>query len=303
MNQTMDRTDMLFGNMNDHMASKSLLFSAGIRMMAAAAIVFSLFGCAASQRQVGKPDDQAWVHFTCRLPNGETAISTYKDGNDDPPQKSLIYIPRKANTPIKISTFNKSFEAPDYAGRGFEDEVSFQLSKTLGGRKVGEKYSVEITSEKRTEKRAGEYSMVIARVRERPREMRFTRDEYQARTKNNSPEIGRSFIFDPAIPGRIDSVSETEVVVRFFADPGQEVFTPFGKGTVRVLPNKYEIVINAQVGTLVRTGGWIGRISAVDEWNISIDYSHPFGWEKLQCDVLIEPAGQEGPKREASKRE
>ena len=91
----------------------------------------------------------------------------------------------------------------------------------------------------------------LARVRVRPKEMRMTSGEFKART-GKEPEVGEEFTSDPEIPGKVASVSENEVLIRFFAQPGSVVDTPFGKGTIRENEKNYEIVIDTPVGKLVR---------------------------------------------------
>jgi FKBP-type peptidyl-prolyl cis-trans isomerase 2 len=126
-------------------------------------------------------------------------------------------------------------------------------------------------------------------VRQRVKEMRFTPDEYRLRT-GKVAEVGQPFVIDPAVPGKVSSVTESEVLVRFFAKTGDKVATPFGEGTVRESSDRYDIVIDAHPGALVRSGGLVGRIASVDDRFINIDYSHPFGGEALLCDILVESA-------------
>jgi len=127
----------------------------------------------------------------------------------------------------------------------------------------------------------------MARVRRRPRVMRMMKEEYTRRI-GKAPEVSQKVVFDPAIPGEVTSVTETEVIVRFSAKPGAEVDTPFGRGVIREKQDRYEIVIDANVGTLVRSGPIVGRIVGVDERLITIDYGDPFGGEALVCDVMVE---------------
>ncbi len=93
-------------------------------------------------------------------------------------------------------------------------------------------------------------------------------------------------------PGRSWSDGQ---IVKPGADDGAKVATPFGEGTVKELPDHYEIVIDAHVGSFVRSGGLIGQITKIDDRFISIDYSRPFGGVALLCDVLVESL-KPGPK-------
>jgi FKBP-type peptidyl-prolyl cis-trans isomerase 2 len=125
----------------------------------------------------------------------------------------------------------------------------------------------------------------------------MTGSEYKARTGKEAA-VGQEVSLDPAIPGKVASVSENEVLIRYFVQPGSVVDTPFGKGTIRENEKNYEIVIDAAAGNLVRTGGLVGRISEVRNDSIVLDYGHPFGGETLACDVRVEPAPPAGDKHE-----
>ena len=95
------------------------------------------------------------------------------------------------------------------------------------------------------------------------------------------------------MPGKVASVSETEVLIRFSAQPGSVVETPFGKGTIRENENQFEIVSNAVKGTLVRTGPLVGRISGALDKMFTIDFGNPFGGETLACEVKAESIPQD----------
>ncbi len=232
--------------------------------------------------------DQADVHFTCRLKNGEVAISTYQDAaGDSSLPKSTIFLARDRNTPLTLTAGKPPVEMQGVQEKGFEGEILSQLSKAIVGLPIGEKQTLELRTERLPERQKDEHLLKMARVRQRAKEMRFTPEEYKAKT-GKEPQLGRAFVLDPALPGKIESVNEKEVIVRFSPEPGKEVTTPFGKGIVRELPDRYEIVIDARVGRMVRSGTLIGRIVDVNDREISIDYSHPFGGEPLLCDVLVE---------------
>ena len=93
-----------------------------------------------------------------------------------------------------------------------------------------------------------------------------------------------------------------EASVQFTAHPGDKVATILGEGTIKELPDRYEIVIDAHPGDLVRAGRLIGRITAVDDQFITVDYSDPFGGEALSCNILVESIKQKSsaPESKAS---
>jgi FKBP-type peptidyl-prolyl cis-trans isomerase 2 len=268
-----------------------------IKIFIASAVAIPIFMAGAGAQTAGSlprdaviaSGDKADVRFTCRFKNGEVAISTYQDlAKDLSIQKSTIFLERDRDTPITLVA-EKDPPKPDRPQTmGFESWLFYRLSPAVVGLERGKKTAVEIYAERLEEHQKGEHLIKMARVRLRQKEMRMAPDAYKART-GKTPEIDQSFVIDPAVPGKVTSVTEKEVVIRFSATPHTKVVTPFGEGTVKEYEDRYEIVINAQPGSLVRNGGIVGRIKNVDEQFITIDYGHPFGDETLLCDVFVEP--------------
>jgi FKBP-type peptidyl-prolyl cis-trans isomerase 2 len=126
----------------------------------------------------------------------------------------------------------------------------------------------------------------MVRVRQRPKFVRMTPEEYKTRTRKD-PQVDQPYVIDPVVPGKVASVGEKEVVIQFSAQPGQEVKTPLGKGVIRESEKHWEIVIDSKKGDLVRFGPMVGRIVDVDERMITIDCGHPFGGEALSCEVEV----------------
>ncbi|MGD0230324.1 MAG: hypothetical protein ABSC19_08195 [Syntrophorhabdales bacterium] len=242
-----------------------------------------------SEGQSVRAGDEAAVHFTCRLKNGDLAASSYQSVAADPSlRKSAIFVPRTVNTPIAITAGQPCETPAPGQERSMEEEILARLSGAIVGMRTGEKQTREIKAERRPEQKKDEYFLKMARVRQRAKEMRFALEDYKSRT-GRTPEVGQPFTIDPAVPGKVASVTKKEVVVRFSAEAGSRVATPLGKGTVKELADHYEITIDAHPGDLVRTGGLVGRVVGVDDRFISIDYGHPFGGEPLSCDILVEP--------------
>jgi FKBP-type peptidyl-prolyl cis-trans isomerase 2 len=265
-----------------------------IMIASAAAIPVLMSGAAAQDTSllvkgtVIAPGDRADVRFTCRFKNDEVAISTDQDlAKDLSIRKSRIFLERDRNTPLTLFA-GKNPAVPDMNRQGgFEGELFYQLSQSIVGMETGKKVSLEVTAERLSEEKKGEHYIKMARVRQRPKEVRLTSEAYKART-GKTPEVGQPYIIDPAVPGKVLTVAENEVVIRFLADPLSKVALPFGEGTIKEYADHYEIEIEARQGSLTRSGGLVGRIVGVDEQFITIDYGHPFGGEKLLCDVFIE---------------
>ena len=119
--------------------------------------------------------------------------------------------------------------------------------------------------------------------------MRFTPEEFRKRT-DREPKLGEEFTYDPDFPGKVTEANDKEVVVRFSAPPDGVIETAFGRGTVKELPDRYEITLDVREGRLVRTGGSVGVISKIGDKTFTVDFSHPFGGKELTCAVKAEPA-------------
>lgn len=267
-------------------------------LLAVAGVLFlsgTIVGAAELQPETGavSSGDPVKVHFTCRFKNGETAISTYQAlSKDTSVPKSTIFLERDRNTPIGLIAEKEPPKPEKPNLMGFESWLFYRMSSALVGIKRGEKTTVEIGAERLEECEKEEHSIKMARVRERPKEKRMTPEEYKNRT-GKTPEPGQPYIIDPVLPGKVLFVTEKEVLIRFSPKNKTKVPTPFGEGIVTEYPDRFEIVINAQPGTLVRSGGIVGRIINVDERFITIDYGHPFGGETLSCDILVETNRQD----------
>ena len=257
-------------------------------------IALALSGCATVETaQVIKPGDRVGVHFTCRLPNGEIASSTDKSvAENSALPKSAIFLASSGNDSIKLPTGSELDELRKKPVRGMEEEIISQLSDAVVGMNYGERRTMKLTAATVPVSEGDNHILQMARVRHRPKELHLSLADYKSR-KHGDPLVGQDYTIDPAFPGKVAAVTENEVVVRFSAKAGDLVSTPFGKGVIRELDDSYEIEIDALKGSLVRSGPLVGRISAVDDRFISIDFANSFAGEELTCDVRAEKIAAE----------
>ena len=243
-----------------------------------------------SPARLVRPGDLVDLRFLCRLQTGELVAATDPSaGQRTDVSKSPIYLMRDKDGPVTVAADIPLPLTEQPAGKelAFEDKIVNRLAGAITGMKEGERRTVSLTAKEAPERRSEDYVIRISRVRKREKEMRMPPSEYQART-GKSPEMGQPVVFDPAVPGRVETVTPDATVIRFSAQVGAVVPTPFGPGHIRETEKAYEIVIDAQKGALVRTVPLVGRIADVDETSITIDYRHPFGNETLACDVAID---------------
>ena len=252
-------------------------------------LILSLAGCTGSS--IVKPESASVVHsgdnvdisYICKLKGGEVAAST--DALADTQPKSTLYLP-VGKGPVAV-TAGAPF--PELAGgkeMALEHEIEYRLADFVVGMKEGESRPVELTAEDVSTRTEQNYVLHLARVRKRPREIKMPVNEFTQRA-GKPAKVGQPFIYDPAIPGKVESITDQYVIIRFSPKPGGVVKTPFGQGSIRETEKEFEIVIDARVGALVRTGNLIGRITDVDDKTITVDYRNPFGREMLTCDVKV----------------
>lgn len=246
-------------------------------------LTVAVTGCAREPRVV-QPGDRVGLGFTCRLPGGELAVTTMKDDALAAEPKSPLYLPRTGLATETVTAGPAKAGAPSL--KPFETAVVERLAATAVGLREGDELTMTLTADRQAPESADQRPTRIARVRKREKEMRLTVDDYTART-GKKPEVGQPLTFDPLVPGTVSSVSDKEVVVQFAPTRREGLQLPFGPATIRETADRYEIVIDAKPGRLFRTGGLAGRVAAVDDEFITLDYSHPFAGETLDCRVKV----------------
>jgi FKBP-type peptidyl-prolyl cis-trans isomerase 2 len=250
-------------------------------------IALALSGCASVETgQVVKPGDKVGVRFTCRLPNGDLAASTDSQENESNTAKSVIFVKRTIDTPVTLTAGEVKRSTGIKGQLYFEDEIIRLLGLKTIGMRSGEESLIELDSQRCEGLPRNEEFISIARVRRFSKEMRLKVTDYTKKT-GKAPEKGQPYVIDPAVPGSVADINGDEVLIRFAGQKGKAFTTVFGNGVMQETDSEYVMPIEAKTGTLVRTSGLIGRIVSVDKSSIEIDYGHPFGGEKLNCNVRV----------------
>ncbi len=260
----------------------------GIAIFLGVIPVMHASGVFAADANVVKPGDKVGIQFTCRFKNKEIASSTSTAVAKSAAPKSAIFLPRSIDDPVAVTAEESSKLQQPKDFIAFEDEIITQIAHSITVMPMNGSKTIELHADRITGLPPKDEFLQLARVREYPKEIRMTIDEFKTRA-HKEPVVGEELKLGPEIPGKVASVSENEVLIRSFAQPGSVVDMPFGKGTIRETEKNYEIVIDASVGQLVRTRGLVGRVSDVQDRMFTIDYGNPFGGETLTCDVKVEP--------------
>jgi FKBP-type peptidyl-prolyl cis-trans isomerase 2 len=250
-----------------------------------ALIGLPLVACSAAPVVVHK-GDRVEMSFTCRLPGGELAATTRPDASVAGVAKSPFYLPHTGPETVSVTAGPQEPSAQKLDRQPFEQEIIERLTSKIAGLKEGEQAQWRIEADRYPVSSPVDKQVKMATVRKRQKEMRLSVEEYSGKT-GRSPEVGQKFVLDKLVPGQVSEVTEKEVVIRFAPVKDTELVTPFGPVTVREMADHYELDIAAEKGVLIRTGGMVGRIIAVDKESMTIDYRHPFADEKLNCEVTV----------------
>lgn len=248
-------------------------------------LLASLSGCSHTPAVV-QTGDRVEVGFTCRLPSGELAATTRPDSSMEGEKKSPYYLPRNGADTVAVTAGGRA-DAAVKDRVPFEDEIIKRIEISLAGLKEGDRVVRELQAERYPSASPTDRFVRMATVRKRQKEMRLSREEYSTKS-GKEPEVGQRFILDPLVPGRVAEVTTTEVLVRFAPEPGKPLVTPFGPVTLRETETHYELLLSVENNRLIRTGGMAGRIVDVTEDSFKVDYGHPFGGERLICDVTVD---------------
>ncbi|RII25235.1 MAG: hypothetical protein CXR30_19130 [Geobacter sp.] len=248
-----------------------------------ALITAILAGCSSTPATI-RTGDRVELGFTCRLTDGEIAATTKPDSAVAGDRKSPFYLPRTG--PETVTILAGPLDGRKHDRVSFEDEIMNRLGVALVGLGQGDRTVLDIRAERYPAASPKDRFVQLAKVRKRPKELRMSREEYTART-GKTPEAGQSFALDPLVPGKLREVTDKEVVAVFSPEKDKPLTTPFGPVVVHETPTQYELEIMAEKDRLVRTGGMVGRIGTVNGDSFEVDYGHPFGGEKLRCEINI----------------
>ena len=146
----------------------------------------------AAPADVIKAGDNVEMHYTCKLNNGEiVATSEQPVADNESLKKSSIFVPDHKRGTVEAVAGDAtpySMEGGPNVFQDFEQQVEKQLAKDVIGLNQGEHRDFQLRIDPLKGGPEQNY-LRLARVRERPKEMRIAVDAYKARTKRD-PAIG-----------------------------------------------------------------------------------------------------------------
>ncbi len=251
-------------------------------LTAAGALLLSLQGCAA--RQVA-PGQELLVQYRCALPNNELLAASEADPAGP---RSTAWLPPKKPGSLRLTAGRPPEISQKNDQEDFEPVLAAGLALALPGMTMEQPNRIVLSSKPILRPDGSERTAQMARVWYRMKELRLTPEQYKSR-KGKDAQLGDPYVIDPRVPGKVEQVDEKLVLIRFNPVSNGPFNTPYGPAHLKDAGAQYEIRIEPTVGSLVRTGPMLGRISALTEGAITIDYTNPFGGVELQCEITPLP--------------
>ncbi|MDY6989267.1 MAG: hypothetical protein SWQ30_14555 [Thermodesulfobacteriota bacterium] len=258
---------------------------------ALANVILLLNGCATmGPKHTVKPGEEVGLRYTCRLKGDGIVATTDKDVADDPSrEKSRLFAPLKDyEVPVLVAGSGRGGPLPLGNVQPFVSEIGAQLTRAIVGLELDKEHRVEIASKMQMGLTEKQRFLTLSRIRrDKPKELRMSYEEYRA-AYGKEPVVGQeAFSLGPAM-AKVLSVEDTDVVIRLSIEEGGTIDIALGKAVYHNKGDRFDIVIEAHVGDLLRMGWLVGRVSEVNDTTMTIDFGHPFGGETLVCDVLAE---------------
>lgn len=255
-------------------------------------ILTSLAGCSGRMgASMPKPEtihsgDTVLLHYTCRTGDGRVATTTdQKIIENENARKARFFARSNVGGPVRVTAGQGERQQTGGDLRSFEGEVRSLLADRIVGRPLDETFDTLLDAETNARLDDDNRFLSIPSYRKVPRTRTIKRSDF-VRGENHEPAVGQRLSREGFTDyAEVVSVDDETVTLKTLAVPDQRLETPWGPARIQIEGDAVHTVIEAEVGTVVRTGMFLGRIAAVDDRRITIDYADPFGGKTLQCRV------------------
>ena len=260
--------------------------SALCKIIIGGTLLFS--GCAGLQpaRPIAA-GEKMQVNFSCGITGKGLVTTTIESvAQDKSVEKSKAFAGRIQYQPVDIIAGKAQGQEPEEL-KLLEPEILFHIAEQAPGKLYNTPYDMVLNSELSPTIQDNNRYRMIKRVRYVPK-IRTVSPRLYAQKNIPVPKAGEIEKAPDGTPhAKILAVTDTEIKKELIINPGHVL--PIDCGDLRTEPGKdddtVKVIIDSEVGRLVRTGPIIGRVVEVTGKQIKIDYGHPFAGFPLQCRV------------------
>ena len=239
-----------------------------------------------------KAGDIIRVTYTCRAGNNAIIATTDHKIAKDPQRLGIpIFLSSSLSGPVELTAGYpeecESCKKNKSQIKGFQKELDQQLAEIVMGWAYGRGKNIRLTAQAPENLSPDTRYVGLAKIRRRTKTKQISRKLF-TRLSGKTPKSGMEFPYEEGFTARVVSIDGEQVTIRLAAEPGTEVKTPFGTGTIYDRGNLYEVDIDVKKGDLIRSGDILGRAVKIEDRMFYIDFGLPFGGEELVCDVKVE---------------
>ena len=270
---------------------RNKMFILNLMLVSMAAVIAA---CAAHRpAKLVQAGDIVQVSYTCRTSDNAIAVTTdQKIAEDRQLLKSPIFLSPSAYGPVELTAGRpeecETCKKKRPKIKGFSEELNRQLAEAVTGWAYGERKTIHLTAEVPEGLTQDARYVGLAKIRRRPKIKQISRKLF-IRSVGKTPEPGMDVPPEEGFTARVVAIEGDQVTIRVTAEPGTQVKTPFGMGTIFDRGSLYEIDIDVNEGDLIRSGDMVGKVVKIKGRMFYVDFGQPFGGEELFCDVKVKP--------------
>lgn len=268
---------------------RNKMFILNLMVISMAAVIVS---CAAHRpAKLVQAGDIIQVSYTCRTSDNSIAVTTdQKIAEDRQFLKSPIFLSSSAYGPVELTAEHpekcKTCKKKRPKIKGFSEELNQQIAEAVIGWAYGECKTIHLTAKVPEGLTQDARYISLAKIRRRPKIKQVSRKLF-IKSVGKTPEPGMDVPPEEGFTSRVVAVEGDQVTIRITAEPGTQVKTPFGMGTISDRGSLYEIDIDVKEGDMMRSGDMVGKVVKIKGRMFYLDFGQPFGGEELFCDVKI----------------
>jgi FKBP-type peptidyl-prolyl cis-trans isomerase 2 len=258
-----------------------------------------LSGCGAHsfapQHQV-QTGERILIDYTCRTASGELAATSRQEtAGDKTLAHSPLFAPLNTYLPASERVPDPQQLPPLTPTMCFEEMLELLLARQAEGAPLNTPRAIIIDGELIPGLSGGDRYLTMNRSFQKKRQVTIPIHKFEESFKS-SPVTGKIMAAgEPGLSVTVEAIDGDKVTIRYSAEPGAILPTPFGPGIITQTADTFEVKTDAKADTILRSGGMTGRITGVDETSFVVDYGHSSAFTPLTCEVVFRPfTGSDG---------
>lgn len=239
-------------------------------------------------KHIAKPGEYIQADYTCRLGDGGLVETTlpYIAGNDQLARSPIFYIhdsysPYRFVVPEAPGTLQSKPFAP------LEDRINVAIAHRINELPIGQSTKLTLQSSVIDNLPPKERYLQLAIKVKLPRTKEIPIQEFEKRYGAAAATPGAKIGADSNFPGIIREVKNDSIIVHYSSREGAKTKLALTSAFVKEFDDEnFEAKLDVHEGQLIsRLGGMAGRVTAIDDKHVTIDFGQSFAGETLFCEV------------------